>query len=136
MPRGKERPRHTRAGTSAYTPKDTRDFEKAVELAGRGAMQGRPPIRHHALGLSVLVTGFILIPKSWPCTKRIDALHHRIRPTCKPDWDNIGKTTDALKGVVFEDDAHITDGRVIKWYTDADPCLLIDVWPTQAGLKP
>lgn len=41
-----------------------------------------------------------------------------IRPTKKPDWDNIGKiVTDALNGVAYHDDAQIVDAQVRKFYS-------------------
>ncbi len=49
-----------------------------------------------------------------------------MRPTVKPDWDNLGKVTDALNGIVWEDDKQVVDGQVIKYY-DREPRLEIVV---------
>ena len=41
-----------------------------------------------------------------------------LRPTKKPDWDNIGKiVSDALNKFAFLDDAQIVDARVVKEYS-------------------
>lgn len=137
MPRGKERPRHLRGGSQhTYTPTKTEKYEDAVRAAGRKAMAGRPPFQHYDRGLSMMITAFVLIPKSWSLDKRNAAFHFRIRPTGKPDHDNIAKVTDALNGVVFGDDAQITDARTLKFYTEGDPCVLIDIWPTPLELPP
>ena len=42
-----------------------------------------------------------------------------IRPTVKPDWDNIGKlVADALNGIAYDDDKCIVDAQVRKFYSD------------------
>lgn len=44
-----------------------------------------------------------------------------IRPTVKPDWDNIGKLiADALNGIAYDDDKCIVDAMVRKFYS-TDP---------------
>ena len=40
-------------------------------------------------------------------------LEHRIRPTKKPDWDNIGKIVcDSLNLVAYHDDPAVVDAQV------------------------
>jgi len=41
--------------------------------------------------LSMNITAYFQIPASASKTKRADMESGKIRPTCKPDWDNIGK---------------------------------------------
>lgn len=44
-------------------------------------------------------------------------LDGKIRPTKKPDWDNIGKiVTDALNKIAYRDDSQVVACRVEKWY--------------------
>lgn len=46
-------------------------------------------------------------------------LDRKIRPTKKPDWDNIGKIIcDSLNGVAYRDDAQIVDSMVRKFYSE------------------
>ena len=41
-----------------------------------------------------------------------------IRPTKKPDWDNIGKVvSDSLNQIAYRDDAQIVDSQVRKFYS-------------------
>lgn len=43
----------------------------------------------------------------------------RIWAATKPDWDNYAKAIgDALTGVLWVDDVHIVDGRVLKLYAE------------------
>lgn len=43
----------------------------------------------------------------------------KIRPTVKPDWDNIGKlVSDALNGIAYDDDKSVVDAVVRKYYSD------------------
>ena len=76
--------------------------------------------------IALLLHAYMPIPESWPMRKRSDALLGAIRPTNKPDWDNIGKACDAMTGIVWTDDAPIVDGRVIKIYSDS-PALRVEV---------
>ena len=46
-------------------------------------------------------------------------LEHKIRPTKKPDWDNIGKIIcDSLNQIAYRDDAQIVDSQVRKFYSE------------------
>ncbi len=66
------------------------------------------------------------IPASFSKRKRLDAIERRLRPTTKPDWDNIAKTIDALNKVVWPDDAAVVDAVVRKFYSEK-PALVIVV---------
>ena len=57
------------------------------------------------------------IPKSWSRNKKIDAIADVIYPTTKPDIDNILKgIMDALKGIVWKDDAQVVIIEAMKEY--------------------
>jgi Holliday junction resolvase RusA-like endonuclease len=92
-PVGKARPRLGRHGV--YTPRKTAAFETALAWNAKLAMRGRP-----------LLLGPL----------RIDVMAvFAHEPTHKPDADNILKACmDAMQGVVFRDDAHVVDARVVK----------------------
>jgi Holliday junction resolvase RusA-like endonuclease len=49
------------------------------------------------------------IPSSWSKKKHALALRGSLRPTGRPDLDNLAKIVDALKGVVWVDDSLIVD---------------------------
>ncbi len=121
VPVAKGRLRHAIAGGRAigYTPKKTRDYEKLLSQAANKEMAGKPLL---AGPLMMHVYVFMPIPKSWSQKKRQAAINGEVWPTVKPDWDNYGKITDALNGVVFLDDKQIVKGTVSKIYAE-DPAL-------------
>lgn len=121
-PRGKGRPRFTRSGI-AYTPKETRQYETALRLAAQAAMRGAEPITGP---LRVQITAAFSVPKSWHKGKQLTALADVVKPTGRPDWDNVGKVTDAFNGVVWRDDAQLVDVRVTKKYSTS-PRLTVEV---------
>lgn len=124
---GKERVRVTRTGR-AYTPERTLNFEARMAHAAQLVMEGRPLFEGP---LSVIVEAHMPVAESKPRKFKSACLAGQIRPTKKPDWDNIGKLLDALNLIVWQDDAQIVDGRVIKWYS-ATPRTVVTVTP----LKP
>jgi len=121
-PMGKERVRLTKGG-HAYTPERTVNFEARLAYAAQQSMGQRPLFDGPLL---VVVEAFLPIAKSKPKRFHAAALTGQIRPTKKPDWDNVGKMLDALNLIVWTDDAQIVDGRVIKWYS-ARPRLVVTV---------
>ena len=69
-----------------------------------------------AIGLRV--TAYFPIPKSFTRAKTEQAISGSLLHTKKPDWDNIGKiVSDALNGVVYPDDAVVSDATVAKRYS-------------------
>ena len=124
-PQGKGRPRATVRGGHAtmYTPAKTRSYEGELKYFGQQAMGDRPPL----LGpLSVVIVASFDVPASWSRKKTAAALRGEVRPTTKPDFDNLAKVCDALNGVVWKDDAQIVDGSVRKRYA-REPGLRIEV---------
>lgn len=115
--RGKGRPKFsTRGGFArAYTDAKTVSAENwvktcAVEQVGNPVLEGP---------LSVSVAISVGVPVSWSKKKRAAALAGEIRPTGKPDFDNTSKLIcDALNGIVWKDDAQITDARFSKRYAE------------------
>lgn len=112
-PRGKGRPRHTVVNGSVrvFTPKETRNWEQQVGVAG---LPHRPneviegPVR-------VDILAVMPRPKRLLRKKDPDGL---IWCTSKPDSDNIRKSVlDALK-TWWRDDSQVVDGRTIKVYAE------------------
>ncbi len=105
VPKG--RPRVTRFGT--YTPKKTVDYEKLVR---------RSYVGNRFDGAILLsVTFGMRIPKSKPKRTQAAMAEGKIRPTTKPDADNLLKAVcDGLNGVAFEDDKQIVALRAEKVY--------------------
>lgn len=134
-PRGKGRHRaqlRMRAGQAprihSHPDQKTEAYEGALRLAAGAAMAGRVPLTGM---LSVTIFAFLPIPASFSKRKRRDAIERRLRPTTKPDWDNIAKVTDALNHIVWGDDASVVDGVVRKFYSEV-PELVIQVAPVRA----
>ncbi len=117
-PFGKQRPRHNRSTNTTYTPNETRQHEQLIALAyNRQIGTFRFPKNAH---ISMRVTAYMPIPKSASKRKRELMLTGAIRPTVKPDWDNIGKlVADALNGIAYDDDKCIVDARVQKFYSES-----------------
>ena len=111
--RGKGRPRFVRATGRTYTPEATRSYEAVLKFAAVEAMAGRAPIEGP---VRLLMVATFDVPTSWSKKKRIAALAGDIKPTKKPDADNVIKLTDALNQVVWRDDAQVVECRLIKRY--------------------
>lgn len=129
--RGGIRVAETRTGkrfATVYTPSKTRKYQAALAWAAKAAMRAKPPFYGP---LMITVTAFMGVPRSWSNKKRDAALAGIVRPTGKPDFDNLIKHVDALKTIVWLDDAQVVDGRVIKIY-DERPRLRIEVQPLEA----
>lgn len=129
-PRGKGRPRfrivQPKGGpqfVNTYTDAATRDYENDLRIVAKQAMQGRVLFEGPVL---VKVIARMPVPQSWPIKKQNDAIAGRVRPTVKPDWDNIGKMVDALNGIVWNDDSQVVSGFVSKVYS-THPALVIEV---------
>ena len=122
-------PRGKKPFATVYTPAETRAYERALGMAAKVAMRGREPLSGP---LRLAVTAFMPIPRSWSQKKRDAALAGTVRPVVKPDWDNLGKMTDALKGIVWRDDTQVVDGRVIKIYAER-PRLRVEVALCETG---
>lgn len=115
-PKGKARPRvvRTKNGQSrAYTPEQTVAYENLVRFAyvtaGGKLMDG---------ALVMVADAYFPIPKSASKKKHADMMIGKIRPTVKPDADNLLKVVaDALNGIAYRDDACVVDAFVRKWYS-------------------
>jgi Holliday junction resolvase RusA-like endonuclease len=107
-----------------YTPTETSIYEEALGFKALEAMRGKKPL----VGpVWLTVSAYLPIPKSWSKAKRRDAIAGRIRPTVKPDFDNIQKiAADALNKIVWLDDAQIVCALIHKVYSTR-PRLRIEI---------
>lgn len=131
-PVGKGRPRAFRAGSGVrmFTPEKTARYENLVALAAQEAMAGRAPMQGAVAVGMVLVTA---PPASWSMKKRNQALDGQIRPTTKPDCDNVLKAiADACNGIVWRDDKQITDVAIRKRY-GIRPMAQVTVQPAEVS---
>ena len=119
QPLGKQRPRvvHNGAFSKAYTPKETVAYENLVKMYFTNAAGGRKFSDDDMLG--VYIVAYYRIPKSVSKKKREQMLTYQIRPTIKPDFDNIGKIIcDSLNLVAYHDDSSIVQAFVSKYYSE------------------
>lgn len=116
-PKGKARPRFCRNTGHAITPKDTVNYETLVHMEYvEQCKEARFP--DDAM-LDMRIKAFYSIPKSK--SKKVKALmiDGTIRPTKKPDMDNVIKIiADALNQVAYRDDTQIVDCQCRKFYSE------------------
>lgn len=117
-PVGKGRPRFVRTyrGGRAVTPEKTRWYEEVVRM--EYCWQCRAKFIDTDM-LKMHIDAYFGIPKSTSKKKMKEMLEKNIRPTKKPDADNIIKAiADALNGVAYYDDKQIVDCSISKYYSD------------------
>jgi len=73
------------------------------------------------------LTAVMQIPISWSRKNREKALNGDIKPTSKPDVDNILKIAlDSLNGIVYGDDKQVVEATIEKCYGEK-PELIIRI---------
>lgn len=127
-PQGKARARTVRSGgkVHSFTPQKTADYEELVRRAwlasGETGYYNKTPI-------AVKILAYFQIPKSVSKKKREEMLDDFVRPTKKPDADNIAKIIcDGLNGIAYGDDAQVVDLEVTKYWTDGDARVEVTIW--------
>lgn len=113
---GKARPRmNTRVGR-AYTPTNTKNYEYFIRQCFLLKYQRFEKIEGP---VKVTIKAFFSVAKSASNRKKEKMLKNEIRPTKKPDIDNITKIVlDALNKFAFEDDVQVVELNVEKYYAD------------------
>ena len=127
-PVGKGRPRFTRGG-HAYTPEKTANYETLIRLAFQESFPDFTPLD---CPVEVYMTAYFSIPKSFSKKRHKMAEDQLIRPTRKPDTDNLAKCKDALNGIAWKDDSQVVTEHVYKFYSDR-PRLEIEIYKWEAG---
>ncbi len=130
-PRGMQRARsrivRTKEGrqfVSTYTPAQSRAEQGGIKLIAAAAMRGRPPLSGP---VELRASFFMPVPRSWSQRKQAEALRGALRPTGKPDFDNLVKlVADAVRQVVWQDDAQIVAAHIWKLYSDT-PRVVVEV---------
>ena len=112
----KQRPRFN--GKITYTPEQTKNYENWVKLSFINQYPNFKPLENE---LALSIKAYFEIPKSVSKKKREQMLNGNIRPTIKPDLDNIAKSIlDALNKLAYLDDKQIVLLKVEKFY-DVNP---------------
>ena len=117
--KGKGRPRFTNYGrfVKTYTPKETASYENLIKLQFKISCGDW----YSELPLKMKITAIHGIVKSASKKDRAKMLGGDLKPTKKPDADNIVKIIcDALNGVAYKDDTQVVDLEIKKVYGELE----------------
>lgn len=110
-PQPKERPRVYKG--HGITPTRTKNYEAKIAAEWRAIYP--KPIEGD---IRVYITFYMPIPISWSKTKKERAEREIIRPSVRPDIDNLVKIIlDGLNGVAFMDDKQVVEITAAKYYS-------------------
>jgi Holliday junction resolvase RusA-like endonuclease len=115
-PMGKGRPRFAKRGNfvAAYTPEKTVNYETLIKLTYQQE-QGKL----HEGEVQMSISAYYTIPKSTSKKRSLEMLNKTIRPTKKPDIDNVIKIiADSLNGIAYHDDTQIVSIHAYKYYAE------------------
>lgn len=138
-PTGKKRPITTSKNgfVKTYTPKETTHYESKVVYEYKQRYENIAFEPHRQL--KAVIIAYYGIPKKYykfyKKTNSVELdkqgqlmLRGFIRPTKKPDTDNIAKIClDSLNGIAYYDDSQIVELVVEKWY-EKEPRVEIAIW--------
>jgi len=120
MPVPKERPRvvkNPKTGkVQTFTPQRTAAFHAQIHEVLKEVMKGQNLM---AGPLRIDMTFKMPVAKSWPKWRQQAAIEGIIRPTGRPDMDNLEKALlDAFNGYIIEDDALVIERFARKIYAE------------------
>ena len=102
-----------------YTPSDMIEYSNLVKMSFINKYPAWNTEIFADNPLKVEINVYIPIPKSFSKKKKALALEGILRPTVKPDCDNIAKNiNDALNRIVYNDDKQIVSLTVNKFYSN------------------
>lgn len=130
-PVAKGRPRFVRNGNfvRAVTPEKTAMYENLIKLEYERI---RGPFFEDEM-IGVAITAYYSIPKSISKKKKDEILRNKIRPTRKPDIDNIIKIVcDALNGTAYRDDSKIVEINADKQFAEI-PSVNVTIYSVKEG---
>ena len=77
------------------------------------------------------ITCYYGIPKSMSKSNREKVYHGKLRPTKKPDLDNIAKIVlDSLNGLAYKDDSQVVSLKIEKYYADK-PLVKVELYEVE-----
>lgn len=121
--KGKGRPRFSNYGgfVKTYTPADTASYENLIKVQFRIAC-GK---WYSEMPLKMKITAIHGIPKSTSKKDRARMLSGELKPTKKPDADNICKIIcDALNGIAYKDDTQVVELKMQKAYGELEKVIV------------
>ena len=127
-PQGKGRARTVRlknGKSHSYTPDATAIYENLIAVEYRRQTGGKKFPDNEMLDMRIVA--YFAIPASASKKKQAQMSSSEIRPTKKPDMDNIVKViSDALNAIAFRDDSQIVDCQVRKFYS-SQPRIVVSI---------
>lgn len=130
-PYGQPRPRFSAANgkVHTYNTDESRNYKSYVKMIAQVAASEQGwRFAGNDEGIGVNIYAYMGIPSSKSKKFRVSAQKGIVRPTKKPDVDNIFKAvSDALNGVLYKDDKQIIHSRVEKYYSD-EPRVEVEVF--------
>ena len=124
-PKSKGRARFQRIGNfvKTYTPTETVAYENWVKMC---YMESKSEKMDGQLGVNII--SYYNIPKSMSNKKREEAIIGRLRPTKKPDVDNVSKVIlDSLNKIAYHDDSSVVELTTVKYYGE-DPRVEVEIY--------
>lgn len=124
-PQGKGRPRFVarynpvtqHSFGQAHTPEKTIVYENLVRMEYSAKMKNFRYPDDAMLDMRILA--YYSVPKSASKKKKALMLEGKVRPTKKPDMDNVMKVVaDSLNQVAYKDDTQIVDAQCRKFYSE------------------
>lgn len=103
-------------GRYAYTPDRTTNYENWVKICYLEKYRNENILE---TPLSVTIIAYYEIPKSVSKKKKQEMLEDKVRPTIKPDTDNVAKSIlDSLNKIAYKDDKQVVSLEVKKYYAE------------------
>ncbi len=118
--KAKQSVRFTREGRR-YTPGDMVEYANFVRMSFISKYPAWDVQNFANKPLKAEISVYMPVPKSYTKKKAAQALNNEVRPTVKPDCDNIAKNVnDALNGIAYPDDKQIVSLTVNKYYANSE----------------
>ena len=118
QPKAKPRHRTTKKGFTYPNPKGV-EYENLVKMCFVESIGKEFVPLDKSIAVNCSISCYFLIPKSFSKKKRERAAIGFLRPTTKPDLDNIAKSfADSLNKIAFHDDSQIVRLLVEKFYSE------------------
>lgn len=114
IPKGSPRPRLNLYRKCVYVEGAKENWEFFKKLVDTQQIKIKGQI-HKATYMDLKY--YLPIPSGMTKKEKVLAEKKVLRPISKPDWDNLGKTTDMFNKTLWLDDSLVIDARVRKYYS-------------------
>ena len=126
-PKGKSRPGYNTKTGRTYTPGETINYENLVKVQYQTLVGDK----YTDKPIEAVITCYYGMPKSMSKSNREKVYHGKLRPTKKPDLDNIAKIVlDSLNGLAYKDDSQVVSLRIDKHYADK-PLVKVELYEVE-----